>query len=131
MEITKEIIIEGNLIKKSKIKLYYKGKFTREYSNEVYITYGYGLGWKNIKEQKMTWINDCFFVEIFLEDFGALNFCFKNDFGSWDNNNGQDYTINIEDEKEEIFEIPNVTEIQKVEPTYTMPKKAGCISIGG
>ena len=52
MEIAKEIIIEGNLIKKSKIKLYYKGKFTREYSNEVYITYGYGLGWKNIKEQK-------------------------------------------------------------------------------
>ena len=98
MEITKEIFVEGNLIEKSTIKLYYKGKFTEVYSNEVFIVYGYDLGWKNIKEQKMIWKNDCFYTEIKLENFGVLNFCFKNNFGDWDNNKGLDYSINIEED---------------------------------
>ncbi len=96
MEITKEVLIDGNLIENSIIKVYYRGKFTIEYSNEVYIVFGYGLGWKNIKEQKMSWNKDCFYAEIKLEDSGELNFCFKNNFGSWDNNNGKDYVVKIE-----------------------------------
>ena len=93
MEITKDIFIEGNLIEGSKIGLRYRGRFTVEFSNEVYVVYGYGLGWKNIREQKMTWIGDCFFAEIELEYAETLNFCFKNNFGSWDNNNGNDYSF--------------------------------------
>ena len=119
MELTKEIFIEGNLIEKSTIKLYYKGKFTRVYSNEVFIVFGYGLGWKNIKEQKMTWLNDCFYTEIQLEDFGILNFCFKNDFGTWDNNNGQDYSVNVVENTSNVenflFENKNETEENNVE----------------
>lgn len=95
MKITNDIFIDGNLIKNSTIKIRYRGKFTVEFSNQVYVLYGYGLGWKNIQEQKMHWDGEYFSTEINLVDSGELNFCFKNDFGSWDNNNGNDYTVLI------------------------------------
>lgn len=124
MEVTKEVLIDGNLIEKSTIKVYYKGRFTREFSNEVFIVYGYGLGWKNIKKQKMTWSENCFFAEINLEYSGELNFCFKNDYGSWDNNNGKDYVVKIEpdisfedkviNEEIEIAEEKNQEEVENI-----------------
>ncbi len=114
MEITKDIFIEGNLIEGSKIGLRYKGKFTVEFSNEVYVVYGYGLGWKNIREQKMTWIGDCFFAEIELEYAETFNFCFKNNFGNWDNNYGRDYSFIV---KPRIIEA-----IKKIEQNENIVK---------
>ena len=96
MEITNDIFIEGNLIKGSKVKIIYKGKFTLEFSNQVYLISGYGFGWKNIQENKMIWSGDCFYTEIDLIDSGEFYFCFKNDFGNWDNNNGNDYRAFID-----------------------------------
>lgn len=127
MKVTNEIFIEGNLIEKSKVKVCYKGRFTREFSNEVYIVFGYGLGWKNIKEQKMTWIQDGFYADIELVSEGTLNFCFKNDFGVWDNNFGNDYSVIIK--PEEKIEIPENKEevinaieiVQEVSPSYVIP----------
>lgn len=119
MKITNDIVIEGNLIKKSKIKIHYKGKFTKEFSNEVFIMYGYGLGWKGIQEQKMQWTGDEFFIEIYLQESGEFNFCFKNDFGIWDNNNGNDYSVEIKhnetsEEKKKIFEDLEKNDVSKV-----------------
>lgn len=96
MKITNDIIIEGNLIKGSKVKIIYKGKFTIEFSNQVYLISGYGLGWKNIQENKMIWEGEYFCTEIDLMDSGEFYFCFKNDFGNWDNNNGNDYRVLID-----------------------------------
>lgn len=96
MKITNDIIIEGNLIKGSKVKIIYKGKFTLEFSNQVYLISGYGLGWKNIQENKMIWDGEYFCTEIDLMDSGEFYFCFKNDFGNWDNNNGNDYRVLID-----------------------------------
>lgn len=107
MEITKDILIEGNLIKGSKVKVFYRGKFTVEYSNEVFIVYGFGLGWKHIKEQKMTWVGNSFCAEIELVSSDTLNFCFKNNFGSWDNNYGRDYSAQI---KEKEIQVTNVSD---------------------
>ena len=119
MKIINDIVIEGNLIKKSKIKIHYKGKFTKEFSNEVFIMYGYGLGWKGIQEQKMQWTGDEFFTEIYLQESGEFNFCFKNDFGIWDNNNGNDYSVEIKhnetsEEKKKIFEDLEKNDVSKV-----------------
>lgn len=120
MEVTKEIFIEGNLIENSRVKIYYKGKFTREFSTDVYILYGYGLGWKNIKEQRMDWNGECFTIELDLTSNGILNFCFKNNFGSWDNNYGNDYSVTVkeevkvavvpEDKREVGMDVSNVIE---------------------
>lgn len=113
MKITNDIFIEGNLIKNSTIKIRYRGKFTVEYSNQVYVLCGYGLGWKNIQEKKMLWDGEYFSAEIDLVDSGELNFCFKNDFGSWDNNNGNDYTVLIAPSK--ATENVIVTNVEKQE----------------
>ena len=121
MEITKDIFIEGNLIEGSKIGLRYKGKFTVEFSNEVYVVYGYGLGWKNIREQKMTWIGDCFFAEIELEYAETFNFCFKNNFGNWDNNYGRDYSFIV---KPRIIEA-----IKKIEQNDNIIKDIETVKI--
>ena len=121
MEITKDIFIEGNLIEGSKIGLRYKGKFTVEFSNEVYVVYGYGLGWKNIREQKMTWIGDCFFAEIELEYAETFNFCFKNNLGNWDNNYGRDYSFIV---KPRIIEA-----IKKIEQNDNIIKDIETVKI--
>lgn len=114
MKVSKDVYIEGELIENSTIKIYYKGIFVREFSNEVYIVFGYGTEWNNIQEQKMTWIGDCFLAEVYLKTNGFFNFCFRNDYNSWDNNNFKDYSIlvnseiiekNIEDYNDEsVFE---------------------------
>ena len=112
MEITNEIIIKGNLIEKSSIKIYYRGKFTREFSNEVFIIFGYGTNWENRQEQKMTWFEDCFCVEILLEKHGEFNFCFRNDYNNWDNNDYKDYSFFIETDnskyEEKIIDLKNI-----------------------
>ena len=116
MKITNDIVIEGNLIKKSKIKIHYKGRFTKEFSNEVHIMYGYGLGWKGIQEQKMNWTGEEFVIEIYLQESGEFNFCFKNDFGIWDNNNGNDYSLEIkhnETSEEKYFDDVKFNNITK------------------
>ena len=116
MKITNDIVIEGNLIKKSKIKIHYKGRFTKEFSNEVQIMYGYGLGWKGIQEQKMNWTGEEFVIEIYLQESGEFNFCFKNDFGIWDNNNGNDYSLEIkhnETSEEKYFDDVKFNNITK------------------
>lgn len=95
MKITDDIVIEGNLIKNSTIKVQYTGKFAKEFPKEVLIMYGYGLGWKNIQEKKMTWTGDSFFAEIDLVESGELYFCFKNASGAWDNNSGNDFSVLI------------------------------------
>ena len=99
MGITNDIIIKGDLIEKSSIRIYYRGKFTRVFSNEVIIVFGYGPNWENKQEQKMTWIEDCFCVEIILENHGEFNFCFRNDYNDWDNNEYKNYNILIEASK--------------------------------
>ena len=68
MEVTKDVYVEGNLIENESIRIYYRGKFTRVFSNEVYVVFGYGPKWNNIQEQKMTWIDDYFYVELKLDD---------------------------------------------------------------
>ena len=117
INVTKDIFIEGNLIENSKVKLHYKGKFTVEYSNEVFIICGYGPGWKNIVEQKMTWVGDGFSTELDLISNGVLNFCFRNDYGSWDNNNGNDYSVVVKEYIEPVIEekIITVDETEKVD----------------
>ena len=114
MKITKDVFIEGDLIEGSKVKVFYKGKFTVEYSNEVFIVYGFGLGWKHIKEQKMVWVGNSFCAEIELVSSDSLNFCFKNDFGSWDNNYGKDYLVHIKEKTKQIDVSNVVDEFQTV-----------------
>ena len=95
MEVTKEIIFDTNLFKNETVKLTYKGYLFKANSTDVSIVYGYGDNWENTTEQPMKRTLGGFVTEITLQDFDKLNFCFKNSYEEWDNNNFQDYHVDI------------------------------------
>lgn len=95
MELTKEISYDKNLIQNNNFTLKYSGQLFQNNSEEVFIVYGYDKDWKNTTEQKMEKQQDCFSVNINIQEFDKFNFCFKNSLNIWDNNNGSDYHLPI------------------------------------
>ena len=95
MEFTNEIYFDKNLIENNSVKISYTGKLFREFSNEVYIVFGYGPNWNNTQEQKMILTEDCFYAEINITGIETFNFCFRNNYNIWDNNNTFNYIATI------------------------------------
>lgn len=73
----------------------YFGKLTKENSSEMYIVYGFGENWDKTTEQKMEKSEDGFSVQIKIENYDTLNFCFRNNNYVWDNNNSFNYISGI------------------------------------
>lgn len=95
MEFTNEIYFDKNLVENQKVKISYTGKLFREFSSEVYIVYGYGPNWDNTQEQQMTLTEDCFYADINITGTDTFNFCFRNNYNIWDNNNTFNYIATI------------------------------------
>ena len=95
MEVTNDIIFSTNLFQNEKVKLTYKGYLFKGNSTEVSIVYGYGDNWENTSEQPMKRTLDGFTTELDIQNFNKINFCFKNSYNEWDNNNYQDYHADI------------------------------------
>ena len=95
MEVTKDIIFSTNLFQNETVKLTYKGYLFKANSTEVSIVYGYGDNWENTTEQPMQRTLNGFITDIKIDNFDKINFCFKNSYEEWDNNNYQDYHVDI------------------------------------
>ena len=95
MEVTKDIIFDTNLFQNETVKLTYKGYLFKANSTEVSIVYGYGDNWENTTEQPMKRTLNGFITDIKIDNFDKINFCFKNSYEEWDNNNYQDYHVDI------------------------------------
>ena len=115
MELVKNIFFNTDkLTQNSKVKLSYTGKFFQDDTEEVYVHYGFGYDWSNIGELKMEKTELGFQAEIELIESDTLNFCFKNEKGEWDNNDGVNY----------VFELEAVpTDLVKVETEFNKPNK--------
>ena len=97
MELLKNIFFNTDkLIQNSRVKISYTGKFFEENCEEVFIHYGFGPNWDNLNEVKMEKTELGFQTELDLLDEDTLNFCFKNEFNEWDNNNQNNYTFVLE-----------------------------------
>ena len=97
MELIKNIFFNTDkLIENSVVKLSYTGELFQDGSEEVYIHYGFGLNWDNVTETKMEKTELGFQAEIELLSSETFNFCFKNENGEWDNNDGQNYVFTVE-----------------------------------
>lgn len=114
MDFTKDIYINKEIISEnSEIVLLYKGfLFSNNLTNEVYISYGYGNLWNNKQEIKMKPSTFGYLATINIENGENLQFCFKNDRGTWDNNNGQNYILPIQ-ESEEVLSFKTLPNTQK------------------
>jgi len=107
MELTKNIFFNTDkLVENSNIKISYTGKFFQENSEKVFIHYGFGLNWDNVSEVEMEKTELGFQAEIVLGDSDSFNFCFNDGNETWDNNNGQNYSFDIE-------ELPTALTIQE------------------
>ncbi|MGN1299642.1 MAG: carbohydrate-binding protein [Candidatus Scatovivens sp.] len=95
MELTKEISYNKNLIQNEYFTLNYSGKLFKDNSQELFIVYGFDKDWKYTTEQKMEKKENGFSVQIQVKEFNEFNFCFKNSYNVWDNNNGLDYHLPI------------------------------------
>ena len=106
MEFTNEIYFNDKLVENKTAKINYNGRLVREGSNEVTMVYGFGSNWEHTQEKSMNKSNNGFEVEIKIEQFDTLNFCFRNENYNWDNNNSFNYISPIEKQEE----IPTVIE---------------------
>ena len=127
MELSKNIFFNTDkLVENQVVKISYTGKFFQEGASEVYLHYGFGLLWENLGEIKMEKTDLGFQAEITLISADSLNFCFKNGFGEWDNNENKNYTFPIE--KMEL-EVSNpelaliVTPPRRLRKSYLWSKK--------
>ena len=97
MELVKNIFFNTDkLVENSKVKISYVGKLFQNGSEEVYIHYGFGLNWDNLREIKMEKTELGFQAEVELISSDSFNFCFRNSNNEWDNNNGENYIFPIE-----------------------------------
>lgn len=97
MELVKNIFFNTDkLVENTKVKISYAGKLFQDEAEEVFIHYGFGLEWNDLGEVKMEKTELGFQAEIELLSSETFNFCFKNENGEWDNNDGQNYIFPIE-----------------------------------
>lgn len=97
MELVKNIFFNTDkLIQNSVVKISYTGELFQNTSEKVYLHYGFDNEWKDLNEVEMEKTDLGYQAEISLPEYNTFNFCLKNSDGVWDNNNGQNYSFDIE-----------------------------------
>ena len=80
MELVKNIFFNTDkLIENSKVKISYTGQFFQDGSKDVFIHFGFGYNWDNVKDIKMEKTELGFQTEIELDSNDSLNLCFYNE----------------------------------------------------
>lgn len=128
MELTKNIFFNTDkLVENSKIKISYTGQFFQDSSQDVHIHYGFGHNWDNVKDIKMEKTELGFQTEIQLDSSESLDFCFYNENGIWDNNNGNNYIFPIEKQQNSLIvlddEPVSLGNAKKLRRSYLWSKK--------
>ena len=128
MELTKNIFFNTDkLVENSKVKISYVGSLFQNASSEVSIHYGFGINWDNVSDIVMEKTELGFQAEINLLEGETFNFCFKNENGVWDNNNGENYIFPLEKVQNELLvledEPVSLGSARKLRRSYLWSKK--------
>lgn len=128
MELVKNIFFNTDkLVENSKVKISYTGTFFQNASKEVFFHYGFGNNWNNVQDVKMEKTELGFQTEIELCSSETFNFCFFNEKGEWDNNNGNNYIFQIEKKPVELIvlddEPVSLGHARKLRKSYIWSKK--------
>ena len=114
MDFTKDIYInKDKIFEDQEFVLLYKGElFSQDLTKAVYISFGYGSNWDNKQEIQMKPSTFGYLATIKVGSGSELQFCFKDNEDHWDNNNGQNYILPI-NESEEVLTFKPVLETAK------------------
>lgn len=128
MELVKNIFFNTDkLVENSKIKISYTGKLFQNGSENVTIHYGYGLNWDNLNDIEMVKTDLGYQAEINLLEGSTFNFCFKNSFNEWDNNEGINYIFPLEKVPTDLlvleYETVSLGSARKLRKSYIWSKK--------
>ena len=114
------------LIENTTIKISYTGAFFENNSEKVFIHYGFGQDWQDVTEKEMEKTELGYQAEICLPENDFLKFCFRNENDEWDNNNGQDYSFQIEKPQTSLIALDNADSInlsRRLRRSYLWSKK--------
>ena len=126
MELVKNIFFNTDrLTPNTNVKISYIGKFFQDKSKHVYIHYGFGSDWENVVDSEMVKTELGYQIEVDLLDKSTFNFCFKNENGDWDNNDGDNYIFTIEKPELSLMVIDNnsLETKKRLRKTYLWSKK--------
>ena len=128
MELTKNIFVNTDkLVENSKVKISYIGKLYQDASSEVSIHYGFGINWDNVNDIEMKKTDLGFQAEIDLLEGDSFNFCFRDENGVWDNNDGQNYVFPLEKVQTELLVLDDeplaLGTARKLRRSYLWSKK--------
>lgn len=97
MELFKNIFFNTDkIVENADVKVTYAGWLFQNGSQNVQIHLGFGDNWDNAQDILMERTDLGFQATIHIDCADSLNFCFKNDNGEWDNNEGQNFVFKIE-----------------------------------
>lgn len=127
MELVKNVFFNTDkLIENTTVKISYTGTFFENNSEKVFIHYGFGENWQDVAEKEMEKTELGFQAEIELPESDFLKFCFKNESDEWDNNNGQDYSFQIEKPQVSLIALDDgqdLTLSRRLRKSYIWSKK--------
>lgn len=106
MELVKNIFFNTDkIVENTEIKITYAGYLFQNGSNNVSIHLGFGDNWDNAQDIAMEKTELGYQANVNIVEGSKLSFCFRNENGEWDNNNGQNYQFKIEKQEFEEDEI--------------------------
>lgn len=127
MELVKNIFFNTDkLVQNSTVKISYTGELFQNNSEKVFAHYGFGDNWDSLTEAQMQKTELGFQIEIDLISDQPLNLCFKNSNNIWDNNDGKNYSFEIEHVPETSLMIVSDQAMEyprKLRKTYIWSKK--------
>lgn len=126
MNISDKIYFDGDKIyHEMPTKVIYKGILIQNSPEEIYMHYGYGLMWDNLQEIKLTKGINGYEGDITFWEYGHAYFCFRTAQNIWDNNDSQNYCIEI-NKKETTYPITDsisLVAIPELKKGYLIQRK--------
>lgn len=123
MELVKNIFFNTDkLTANSTVKISYTGRFFQDHSTEVYINYAFGDNWAEEATTSMTKTELGFQIEIDIPETSLFSFCFKNEKEEWDNNEGANYSFEINHPETSLI-IVEEKPIRHLRKSYLYSKK--------
>ena len=125
MELVKNIFFNTDkLVENSLVKISYTGKLFENNSEKVFVHYGFGNSWDNLNEVEMNKTELGFQAEIKIIGTDNLNLCFRSGENEWDNNDGKNYSFEVEEAPKELVVVDDeIVYPRKLRKTYLWSKK--------